>query len=87
MAVFDAGIDDALAFLAFPPEHHRKIASNNPIEHLNKEIRRRTRSIGIVPSVDSALRLITMILIEQSEDWMTERRYMSPESLELVLQA
>ncbi|PZR57366.1 MAG: IS256 family transposase [Candidatus Meridianibacter frigidus] len=87
MAVFDAGIDDALAFLAFPLEHHRKISSNNPIEHLNKEIRRRTRSIGIFPSPESALRLITMILVEQSEDWMTERRYMSPESLELVLQS
>jgi putative transposase len=87
MTVFDAGINDALAFLAFPLEHHRKISSNNPIEHLNKEIRRRTRSIGIFPSPESALRLITMILVEQSEDWMTERRYMSPESLELVLQS
>jgi len=87
MAIFDAGVDDALAFLAYPLEHHRKISSNNPIEHLNKEIRRRTRSIGIFPSVASALRLITMVLIEQSEDWMTERRYISPESLELVLQS
>ena len=86
VAIFDAGIDDALAFLTFPLEHHRKISSNNPIEHLNKEIRRRTRSIGIFPNVQSALRLITMILVEQSEDWMTERRYMTPESLELVLQ-
>ena len=86
VAILDAGIDDALAFLDFPIEHHRKISSNNPIEHLNKEIRRRTRSIGIFPNVASALRLVTMILVEQSEDWMTERRYMSPESLELVLQ-
>lgn len=87
MAIFDAGIDDVLAFLGFPLEHHRKISSNNPIEHLNKELRRRTRSIGIFPSVASALRLVTMVLIEQSEEWMTERRYMSPESLELVLQS
>jgi transposase-like protein len=87
MSVFDAGISDALSFLAFPLEHHRKISSNNPIEHLNREIRRRTRSIGIFPSPESALRLVTMILVEQSEDWMTERRYMSPESLELVLQS
>ena len=72
--------------LAFPIEHHRKIATTNPIEHLNREIRRRTRSIGIFPSVDSAVRIITMILIEQSEDWMTGKRYMSPESLELVMQ-
>lgn len=86
LAIFDAGIDDVLTFLAFPLEHHRKISSNNPIEHLNKEIRRRTRSIGIFPNVQSALRLVTMILVEQSEDWMTERRYMTPERLELVLQ-
>jgi len=84
--IFDAGVADALAFLRFPIEHHRSIATTNPIEHLNKEIRRRTRSIGIFPSRESALRLITMILIEQSEEWMVERRYMSPESLELVLQ-
>jgi transposase-like protein len=85
LAIFDAGLADALAFLAFPLEHHRKIATTNPIEHLNKEIRRRTRSIGIFPSRESALRLITMILIEQSESWMVERRYMSPESLALVV--
>ena len=87
LEILNAGIDDALTFLQFPLEHHRKIASNNPIEHLNKEIRRRTRSIGIFPSRESALRLITMILVEQTEDWMTERRYMTPESLELVLQS
>ncbi len=86
IAIFDAGLTDALAFLRFPLEHHRSIATTNPIEHLNKEIRRRTRSIGIFPSRESALRLVTMILIEQSEEWMVERRYMSPESLELVLQ-
>lgn len=85
MSILNAGIEDALAFLRFPLEHHKKISSNNPIEHLNKEIRRRTRSIGIFPNPASALRIVTMILIEQSEDWMTERRYMSPESLELVL--
>jgi putative transposase len=86
IAIFDAGFADALAFLRFPIEHHRKIATTNPIEHLNKEIRRRTRSIGIFPSRESALRLVTMILIEQSEEWMVDRCYMSPESLELVLQ-
>jgi len=86
VAIFDAGLTDALAFLRFPLEHHRSIATTNPIEHLNKEIRRRTRSIGIFPSRESALRLVTMILIEQSEEWMVERRYMSPETLELVLQ-
>lgn len=86
VAIFKAGLNDALTFLAFPLEHHRKIASSNPIEHINREIRRRTRSIGIFPSVTSALRIVTMILIEQTEDWMVGRAYMSPESLEFVMQ-
>lgn len=84
--IFKAGLNDALTFLAFPLEHHRKIASSNPIEHINREIRRRTRAIGIFPSVKSALRIVTMILIEQTEDWMVGRSYMSAESLELVTQ-
>lgn len=84
VAVFETGLADALTFLAFPLEHHRKIATNNPIEHVNREIRRRTRSIGVFPSVASALRIITMILVEQHEAWMVGRKYMSPESLELV---
>jgi putative transposase len=84
VAIFQAGVDDALAFLAFPLEHHRKISTTNPIEHLNREIRRRTRSIGVFPSVASALRIITMILVEQHEEWMVGRKYMSPESLEFV---
>lgn len=84
VSVFEAGLPDALTFLAFPLEHHRKIASSNPIEHVNREIRRRTRSIGVFPSVASALRIVTMILVEQHEEWMVGRTYMSPESLELV---
>ena len=81
MEILVAGIDDALSFMAFPIEHHRKLWSTNPIEHLNREIRRRTRSVGIFPTVASALRLITMILIEQTEDWAAEKRYVSEESM------
>lgn len=81
MEIFEAGIDDALSFMAFPIEHHRKLWSTNPIEHLNREIRRRTRSVGIFPNHASALRLITMVLIEQTEDWATERRYITAESM------
>jgi len=86
VTLFNDGLADALSFLRFPLAHHRQITSTNPIEHLNREIRRRTRSIGIFPSRESALRLITMILVEQTEDWMVERRYMTPETLDLVLQ-
>jgi len=79
--ILEEGIDDALAFMAFPEPHSRKIASTNPVEHLNREIRRRTRSIGIFPTRDSAIRLISMILLEQTEDWQAEKAYISSESL------
>ena len=85
MEIFAAGIDDALSFFAFPQEHHRRLWSTNPVEHLNREIRRRTRSVGIFPTHGSAIRLITMILIEQTEEWATERRYLSEESMQRVL--
>ncbi len=81
MAVLEEGIADALSFLAFPRPHWRKLASTNPIEHLNRDIRRRTRLVGIFPNIASALRLITLVLLEQTEDWETERRYMSFDSL------
>jgi transposase-like protein len=85
MEIFEAGVEDALSFMSFPVEHHRKLWSTNPIEHLNREIRRRTRSVGIFPNHASALRLITMILIEQTEDWAVERRYMSEESMQKLV--
>ena len=81
MAVLEEGIGDALSFLAFPQPHWRKLASTNPIEHLNRDIRRRTRLVGIFPNIASALRLITLVLLEQTEDWETERRYMNFDSL------
>jgi putative transposase len=79
--ILENGLSDALAFMAFPREHWSRISSTNPIERINKEIRRRTRVIGVFPSVDSALRLIGMILLEQTEDWAADKRYMSEESM------
>jgi transposase-like protein len=81
MQILDDGIPDALSYLAFPRAHWRKLASTNPIEHLNRDIRRRTRLVGIFPTIGSALRLITLVLAEQTEDWQTERRYMNADSL------
>jgi len=81
MQILDDGLSDALTFMAFPREHWSRISSTNPIERINKEIRRRTRVIGIFPNIESALRLISMILLEQTEDWHTEKRYMSEESM------
>jgi putative transposase len=81
MEILESGLDDALAFMDFPPEHWRKISSTNPIERINEEIRRRTRVIGIFPNVPSALRLISMLLLEQTEGWQTDKRFMNAESM------
>ncbi len=81
VAILEDGAPDAFAYYEFPPKHWRKIATTNPIEHLNRDIRRRTRVVGIFPSIASALRIITIRLIEETEDWSTERRYMDPELL------
>jgi len=81
MQILEDGLSDALTFMAFPREHWSRISSTNQIERINKEIRRRTRVIGIFPNIASALRLISMILLEQTEDWHTDKRYMSEESM------
>lgn len=81
MEILENGLADVLTFMAYPREHWSRISSTNPIERINKEIRRRTRVIGIFPSVSSALRLIGMILLEQTEDWHANKRYMSEESM------
>jgi putative transposase len=81
MQILENGLSDTLTFMAFPREHWSRISSTNPIERINREIRRRTRVIGIFPSVASALRLIGMLLLEQTEDWHADKRYMSAESM------
>ena len=81
MQILEDGIEDALAFMAFPEAHRRKIASTNPVEHLNREIRRLTRTVGIFPARDSAIRLMSRILLEQTEDWQAEKPYINGESL------
>lgn len=69
------GLEDSLQFFNFEKIDSRKIASTNMIERLNKEIRRRTRVVGIFPSMDSYIRLVTSYLIEYSEDWSSGRSY------------
>ena len=77
----EEGLEDALTFLAFPKLDARKVSSNNMLERLNKEIRRRTRVVGIFPNPESYLRLVTVYLMEYSEDWSVTRSYLSEESL------
>jgi transposase-like protein len=77
----EEGLEDALTFLSFPSLDSRKVSSNNMLERLNKEIRRRTRVIGIFPNPESYVRLVTVYLMEYSEDWSVTRSYLSEESL------
>ena len=72
MEIFEAGIGDVLAYLHYPQPHRVRLSSNNPIERLNQEIRRRTRVVGIFPHRGACLRLIGMLLVEMHEDWLTD---------------
>ena len=72
--VMEAARDDVLAFLHFPQEHWRKVWSTNPLERLNKEIKRRTNVGGIFPNDAAITRLVGSQLLEQQEEWQLERR-------------
>jgi putative transposase len=73
---------DVTAYAAFPRAHWRKIASTNPLERINKEIKRRSNVVGIFPDDASAIRLVGAVLLEQHDDWaVSERRYLSEESM------
>ena len=74
-----------LAFLHFPQEHWRKIWSTNPLERLNKEVKRRTNVVGIFPNDAAITRLVGAVLLEQDEHWQLEgRRMFSAESMAAI---
>lgn len=84
-ALMDEAEDDVLAFMGFPKEHWPQLASTNTLERLNKEIKRRSRVVGIFPNDASIVRLAGALLAEQTEEWQVSRRYMSLEAIGSVL--
>ncbi len=85
-ALLEDAADDILAHKHFPEEHRRQLHSTNPLERLNKEIKRRSNVIGIFPNVRATIRLVGAILLEQDDEWaVAERRYFSAESMKRLL--
>ena len=84
-ALMDAAEHDVLAYMDFPREHRAKLHSTNPIERLNGEIKRRTDVVGIFPNEAAITRLIGAILLEQSDEWATQRaRYTTLETISAI---
>ena len=77
--------EDLLAFYAFPPDHWTKLRSTNPLERVNREIGRRTDVVGIFPNDRALIRLAASVVIEQNDEWLVGRRYLSAHSLETIL--
>jgi putative transposase len=80
-ALMDGSREDVLIYMDYPKEHWAQIASTNPLERVNKEIKRRADVVGIFPNDEAVVRLVGALMLEQSDEWAVSRRYFSLESL------
>ena len=80
-AMMDASREDVLAYMDFPKEHWPQIASTNPLERLNREVKRRADVVGIFPSEASIIRLIGAVLLKANDEWQMQHRYMGVEAM------
>jgi putative transposase len=76
MDVLEQGFDDAIAVMSFPMKYRQRLRTTNALERLNQEIRRRERVIRIFPNEASAIRLLGALLCEQSEKWLSGRKWL-----------
>ena len=86
MRCLEEGLEDSLLFYNFPEIDKRRISSTNVLERTNREIRRRSRVVGVFPSIESYLRLVTAYLIEYTEDWANENAYIKADKLGPLLE-
>jgi len=80
-ALMDESEADVLAYMSFPTQHRAKLHSTNPLERLNKEVKRRADVVGIFPNEASIIRLIGAVLLEQNDEWQLQHRYMQVEAM------
>ena len=83
-AYLDDAKFDVLAFMNFPKAHRKQIASTNPLDRVNAEIKRRTDVVGIFPNDPAIIRLVGALLLEQNDEWQLQRWYMQLEGLTTV---
>jgi putative transposase len=83
--LMDASEHDVLAYLAFPVQHRAKLHSTNPLERLNKEVKRRADVVGIFPNEASIMRLLGAVLLEANDEWQLQHRYMQLEAMAELL--